>query len=156
MLSLVRRLGPARDCQVARKWRGRLTDPVGREDELGGKTLLIVGLGAVGKRVARIAKALAVLPYVAETVAEFGRLARPGLDRLWVAERACPEERGGQLVGSIAIVGREDASAQLRWFLVHPEARVGVRKIERFREWIHAELDAERGWTPAEIWKPIE
>jgi GNAT superfamily N-acetyltransferase len=61
--------------------------------------------------------------YVAETVAEYGRLARPGLDRLWVAERACPEERGGQLVGSIAIVGREDASAQLRWFLVHPEAR---------------------------------
>ena len=55
--------------------------------------------------------------YVAETIAEFGRLARPGLDRLWVAERA------GRLVGSIAIVGREDASAQLRWFMVHPEAR---------------------------------
>lgn len=55
--------------------------------------------------------------YVAETVAEFGRLARPGLDRLWVAERA------GQLVGSIAIVGREDGAAQLRWFLVHPDAR---------------------------------
>ena len=55
--------------------------------------------------------------YVAETVAEFGRLARPGLDRLWVAER------DGRLVGSIAIVGREDASAQLRWFLVDPDAR---------------------------------
>jgi GNAT superfamily N-acetyltransferase len=55
--------------------------------------------------------------YVAETVAEFGRLARPGLDRLWVAERA------GQLVGSIAIVGREDGAAQLLWFLVHPDAR---------------------------------
>lgn len=55
--------------------------------------------------------------YVAETVAGFGRLARPGLDRLWVAERA------GQLVGSIAIVGREDGAAQLRWFLVHPDAR---------------------------------
>jgi N-acetylglutamate synthase-like GNAT family acetyltransferase len=55
--------------------------------------------------------------YVAETVAEFGRLARPGLDRLWLAERE------GQLVGSVAIVGREDGAAQLRWFLVHPEAR---------------------------------
>jgi GNAT superfamily N-acetyltransferase len=55
--------------------------------------------------------------YVAETVAEFGRLARPDLDRLWVAERE------GQLVGSIAIVGREDGAAQLRWFLVHPDAR---------------------------------
>lgn len=55
--------------------------------------------------------------YVAETVAEFGKLARPEMDRLWVAER------NGRLVGSIAIVGREDASAQLRWFLVHPEVR---------------------------------
>jgi GNAT superfamily N-acetyltransferase len=55
--------------------------------------------------------------YVAETVAEFGRLARPGLDRLWLAER------DGQLVGSIAIVGREGGAAQLRWFLVGPEAR---------------------------------
>ena len=55
--------------------------------------------------------------YVAETVAEFGKLARPGLDRLWVAER------DGQLVGCVAIIGREDGLAQLRWFLVHPEAR---------------------------------
>jgi GNAT superfamily N-acetyltransferase len=55
--------------------------------------------------------------YVAETMAEFGHLARRGLDRLWVAER------DGQLVGSIAIVGREDGQAQLRWFLVHRDAR---------------------------------
>ena len=55
--------------------------------------------------------------YVAETMAEFGRLARPGLDRLWVAER------DGQMVASIAIIGREDSLAQLRWFLVHPDAR---------------------------------
>jgi GNAT superfamily N-acetyltransferase len=55
--------------------------------------------------------------YVAETVAEFGRLARPEQDRLWLAER------GGQLVGSIAIVGREDGLAQLRWFLVSTDAR---------------------------------
>jgi GNAT superfamily N-acetyltransferase len=55
--------------------------------------------------------------YVAETVAEFGKLARPGLDRLWVAER------GGQHLGSIAIIGRGNELAQLRWFLVHPDAR---------------------------------
>jgi GNAT superfamily N-acetyltransferase len=55
--------------------------------------------------------------YVAETVAELGKLARPGLDRLWVAEQA------GRLVGSIAIIGREDGLAQLRWFLVAPETR---------------------------------
>ena len=55
--------------------------------------------------------------YLAETMAEFGHLARPGLDRLWVAER------DGQLLGSIGIIGREDGLAQLRWFLVHPDAR---------------------------------
>jgi GNAT superfamily N-acetyltransferase len=55
--------------------------------------------------------------YVAETVAEFGHLARPDRDRLWLAER------DGRLVGSIAIVGREHGAAQLRWFLVGPEAR---------------------------------
>jgi GNAT superfamily N-acetyltransferase len=55
--------------------------------------------------------------YVAETVAEFGKLARPGRDRLWVAERP------GQFLGSIAIIGRDDGLAQLRWFLVHPDAR---------------------------------
>jgi GNAT superfamily N-acetyltransferase len=55
--------------------------------------------------------------YVAETMAEFGKLARPGRDRLWVAER------GGHLLGSIAIIGREEGLAQLRWFLVHPDAR---------------------------------
>ena len=41
-------------------------------------------------------------------------------------------------------------------WLVHPEGRVGVRKIERFREWIQEELAAERDRTPAEIWKPPE
>ena len=39
-------------------------------------------------------------------------------------------------------------------WLVHPVSRVGVRKIERFREWIHEELMAERGRTPAKIWEP--
>lgn len=55
--------------------------------------------------------------YVAEALGEFGRLYRPGQDRLWLAER------DGRLVGSIGIVGREDGAAQLRWFLVHPDAR---------------------------------
>jgi LysR family glycine cleavage system transcriptional activator len=30
-----------------------------------------------------------------------------------------------------------------------------VRKIERFREWIHAELSMERERTPSEIWQPL-
>ena len=37
-------------------------------------------------------------------------------------------------------------------WLVHPASRVGVRKIERFREWLHAELAAERDFLPPEVW----
>jgi GNAT superfamily N-acetyltransferase len=55
--------------------------------------------------------------YVAETVGQFGRELRPGRDRLWLAEL------DGRVVGSIAIVGREIAAAQLRWFLLHPDVR---------------------------------
>ena len=40
-------------------------------------------------------------------------------------------------------------------WLVHPEGRVGVRKIERFREWIHEELAMERERTPSELWEPL-
>jgi GNAT superfamily N-acetyltransferase len=55
--------------------------------------------------------------YVAETLGEFGKLTRPGRDRLWLAEI------DGRLVGSVGIVGREGGAAQLRWLLVAPEAR---------------------------------
>lgn len=40
-------------------------------------------------------------------------------------------------------------------WLVHPENRVGVRKIERFREWLREEIAADRDFLPAEIWEPI-
>jgi LysR family transcriptional regulator, glycine cleavage system transcriptional activator len=39
-------------------------------------------------------------------------------------------------------------------WLVHPSARVGVRKIERFREWLHAELAVDRHLLPPEVWEP--
>ena len=57
ILALSRRLPEARDNQARRIWRGMIGDPAGREDELGGKTLLIVGLGDIGGRLARLAKA---------------------------------------------------------------------------------------------------
>src|SRR5579862_9106834 len=44
LLALARRLPEARDNQAKRHWRGMIGDLGGREDELGGKTLLIVGL----------------------------------------------------------------------------------------------------------------
>lgn len=57
MLALVRRLPEARDNQARRHWRGMVSNFEAREDELGGKTLLVVGLGGIGGRLARLAKA---------------------------------------------------------------------------------------------------
>jgi phosphoglycerate dehydrogenase-like enzyme len=57
ILALARRLPEARDNQAKHVWRGMLGDLTRREDELGGKTLLIVGLGQIGGRLARLAKA---------------------------------------------------------------------------------------------------
>ncbi|WP_338424282.1 LysR substrate-binding domain-containing protein [Sphingopyxis kveilinensis] len=39
-------------------------------------------------------------------------------------------------------------------WLVHRENRVGVRKIERFREWLHAELAKDRHLMPDALWEP--
>jgi phosphoglycerate dehydrogenase-like enzyme len=57
MLALARRLPEARDNQAKRIWRGMTGDLARREEEIGGKTLLIVGLGRIGQRLARLAKA---------------------------------------------------------------------------------------------------
>jgi len=57
ILALARRLPEARDNQAKRVWRGMIGDPTQREDELAGKTLLIVGLGQIGGRLAQLAKA---------------------------------------------------------------------------------------------------
>jgi D-2-hydroxyacid dehydrogenase (NADP+) len=57
ILALSRRLPEARDNQAKRVWRGMIGDLSRREDELGGKTLLIVGLGQIGGRLAELAKA---------------------------------------------------------------------------------------------------
>jgi phosphoglycerate dehydrogenase-like enzyme len=57
ILALARRLPEARDNQARRVWRGMIGDLTQREDELGGKTVLIVGLGRIGGRLAQLAKA---------------------------------------------------------------------------------------------------
>ena len=49
--------------------------------------------------------------YVAASLAEVAT------GRLWLAEQ------DGRLVGCIGMLGREDGTWQLRWFLVHPAAR---------------------------------
>ena len=55
--------------------------------------------------------------YVAEGLGQFAKTYDPAKDYLAVAEL------DGRIVGAIAIVGQPDQTAQLRWFLVHPDAR---------------------------------
>jgi phosphoglycerate dehydrogenase-like enzyme len=57
ILAMARQIPEARDNQTTRKWRGMIGDISKREDELGGKTLVIAGLGRIGSRLATLAKA---------------------------------------------------------------------------------------------------
>lgn len=57
ILSLAHRLHTARDMQAKRQWRGMATNPAEREDEIGGKTLLIVGFGGIGSHLGLLARA---------------------------------------------------------------------------------------------------
>jgi D-2-hydroxyacid dehydrogenase (NADP+) len=57
ILALQRHLHTGRDHQSKKHWRGMISHIPSREDQLGGKTLLIVGLGRIGTRLAKLAKA---------------------------------------------------------------------------------------------------
>ncbi|MCG8606434.1 D-2-hydroxyacid dehydrogenase [bacterium] len=57
MLAFARHLHVGRDNQRRGHWRGMLPDLTQREQELCGATLLIIGLGHIGSRIARLAKA---------------------------------------------------------------------------------------------------
>jgi phosphoglycerate dehydrogenase-like enzyme len=57
ILAIKRHIHTGRDNQAKKFWRGMISDIPAREDELGGKTLLIVGLGKIGGRLAKLAKA---------------------------------------------------------------------------------------------------
>src|SRR6266851_2425982 len=85
ILALSRRLPEARDNQAKRLWRGVIADLSQREDELGGKTLLVVGLVQIGRSLAQLAKAFdirvvglrrdpAADPGAADTVHAMGEL----------------------------------------------------------------------------------
>lgn len=57
MLALSRRLAEARDNQLKHHWRGMIGDLSLREDELGGKTVLVVGMGTIGGHFTALARA---------------------------------------------------------------------------------------------------
>lgn len=57
VLAMARKLPEACRNQANKVWRGMIGDVTRREDELGGKTLLILGLGGIGGRLAQLARA---------------------------------------------------------------------------------------------------
>jgi phosphoglycerate dehydrogenase-like enzyme len=57
ILAVARRLPEARDNQHRKFWRGMIGDLGQREDELGGKTMLVVGMGRIGSHLAMLGKA---------------------------------------------------------------------------------------------------
>lgn len=57
ILGLTRQIHFARDNQAKPYWRPMIGDRARREDELGGKTLVVVGLGRIGQRLAKLASA---------------------------------------------------------------------------------------------------
>jgi phosphoglycerate dehydrogenase-like enzyme len=57
ILAMARRLPEARDNQALHHWRGMIGNLSQREDELGGKTMLIIGLGRIGSRLAQLGRA---------------------------------------------------------------------------------------------------
>ena len=69
--------------------------------------------------------------YVADGLARFVLHNDPHRDRIWIAEDA----QTGQFLGCIGVVGIPDdkTTSQLRWFLLHPDARgqgLGRRLLE--------------------------
>ena len=60
--------------------------------------------------------------------------------------------------GRFAPYLRESADGTRRIELAVENIRCAgcMRKIERLREWLHSELDAERGDLPPDAWKELE
>ena len=57
ILAVARRLPEARDNQHRKFWRGMIGDLTQREDELGAKTMLVVGMGRIGSHLAMLGRA---------------------------------------------------------------------------------------------------
>jgi D-2-hydroxyacid dehydrogenase (NADP+) len=57
MLALSRHLHFGRDAQAASRWRPMIADPLAREQEQGGRTVVVIGFGRIGQRFGRLAKA---------------------------------------------------------------------------------------------------
>jgi D-2-hydroxyacid dehydrogenase (NADP+) len=95
ILALQRQLHLARDNQAKRHWRGMISDLSQREDELAGKTLLIVGLGRIGSRLSALARAFGMRTLATK------RDASAGAD---AADAVFPQERLHELLPQADVV----------------------------------------------------
>jgi N-acetylglutamate synthase-like GNAT family acetyltransferase len=87
--------------------------------------------------------------YVAAGLGEFAKGFDERKDRLWLAEQ------DGVIVGSIAIAGIDSETAQLRWFLVHPDVRgagLGKRLINEALDFCRrCRFESVLLWTVSEL-----
>jgi phosphoglycerate dehydrogenase-like enzyme len=119
ILALMRHLPAARDNQRRRHWRGMISDQAQREDELGGKTLLIVGLGRIGSRLAALARAFGLRVIAtkrnpatgaADLVVADGRLAEV-LPQADIVALTCPLTRQTEkLIGAAALAAMKPSA----------------------------------------------
>jgi D-2-hydroxyacid dehydrogenase (NADP+) len=121
ILALMRHLPAARDNQRRRHWRGMISDQAQREDELGGKTLLIVGLGRIGSRLAALARAFglrviatkrnpATGAAAADLVVNDGRLAEV-LPQADIVALTCPlTPQTEKLIGAAALAAMKPSA----------------------------------------------
>lgn len=81
--------------------------------------------------------------YVAGPLAEFAK-SRNDRERIWIVEK------GGKIVGSIAVVEASREEAKLRWLLLHPDVR--GRGIGRVLVEAAIDFCRENGYHSVHLW----
>ena len=112
ILAVYRRLPEAGDNQHRKVWRGMLGDLTQREDEIGGKTLLVVGMGRIGSHLAMLARAfgLKVIGIRRDEIHAMGDLVKlvPRADIVALTCALTPETTG--LMGKAAFAAMKPSS----------------------------------------------
>jgi phosphoglycerate dehydrogenase-like enzyme len=156
ILAVTRQLHSARDNQRERRWRGMIGDRALREQELGGRTLVVVGLGRIGARLGRLARAFDMrvigvrrtarpAPEAADEVVAVADLAR-ALGEADVVALTCPltSETEG-LIGAAALhalkpgallinVARGKVVDQAALLAALADGRVGAAALDCFQD----------------------
>jgi N-acetylglutamate synthase-like GNAT family acetyltransferase len=86
--------------------------------------------------------------YVAEGLIDFYKHFDPDKDRVWICEH------DSQVVGTLVLAHREHNSAQLRYFLIHPDYRklkLGKKLMQLFMDCLK-----ENFYTHAYLWTTSE